>query len=142
LDVVVGSVHSHFQQEEAVMTARLIRAMESGCIDIIAHPTGRLLSHREPYALNVERLINTAAATKTALEINANPERLDLNDLHARCAGERGVLLSINTDAHKPSDFQNLRYGIGTARRAWLAPKDVLNTWPLENLLSWLRDRR
>lgn len=142
LDIVVASVHSHFRQDEATMTARIIRALESGLVDILAHPTGRLLGHRDPYAVDVERLIDAAAATKTALEINANPARLDLNDLHARRARDRGVVLSVNTDAHSPRDFQYLRYGIATARRAWLEADDVLNTWPLDRLLVWLKERR
>src|SRR5262249_55672815 len=124
------------------ITARMIRAMESGCVDLIAHPTGRLIGHRDPYAVDVESLIDAAVATKTALEINANPERLDLNDVHARRAPDRGVLISINTDAHPPSNFHLLRYGIATARRAWLEAEDVLNTWPLERVLAWLKDRQ
>jgi DNA polymerase (family 10) len=138
LDVVVGSVHSHFKQDTETITARMIRAMESGCVDIIAHPTGRLIGHRDPYAVDVERLIDAAVATKTALEINANPERLDLNDVHARRARDRGALISINTDAHHPNNFNLLPYGIATARRAWLEAEDVLNTWPLDRLLAWL----
>jgi DNA polymerase (family 10) len=142
LDVVVASVHSYFRQDTETITARMIRAMEAGCIDIVGHPTGRLLGHRDPYAVDVERIIDAAAATKTALEINANPERLDLNDVYARRAREKGVLISINTDAHHPRNFDLLRYGISTARRAWLEAEDVINTWPLERLLAWLKDRK
>jgi DNA polymerase (family 10) len=142
LDVVVASVHSYFRQDTDTITARMIRAMEAGCIDIVGHPTGRLLGHRDPYAVDVERIIDAAAATKTALEINANPERLDLNDVYARRAREKGVLISINTDAHHPRNFDLLRYGISTARRAWLEAEDVINTWPLERLLAWLKDRK
>jgi len=142
LDVVVGSVHSHFRQDTETITARMIRAMESGCVDIIAHPTGRLIGHRDPYAVDVERLIDAAVATKTALEINANPERLDLNDVNARRARDRGALISINTDAHHPSNFNLLLYGVASARRAWLEAGDILNTWPLDRLLAWLKDRQ
>jgi DNA polymerase (family 10) len=116
--------------------------MESGVVDVIAHPTGRLIGHREPYAVNIERVIEAAVATKTALEINANPARLDLNDLYARRAKDRGVLISVNTDAHHPREFDYFYYGIATARRAWLEAEEVLNTWPLDRLLSWLRERR
>lgn len=141
LEIVIGSVHSHFRQDEATMTARIVRAMESGIVDVIAHPTGRLIGHREPYAVDIERVIEAAAATATALEINANPARLDLNDLHARRARDLGVILSINTDAHHPREFDLIRYGIATARRAWLEAENVLNTWPLDRLLAWLGER-
>jgi DNA polymerase (family 10) len=142
LDIVIGSVHSRFNQDTETITGRVIRAMESGHVDVIAHPTGRLLGHRDPYAIDVERLIDAAAATKTALEINAFPDRLDLCDVHARRARDRGVLISINTDAHHPSHLSLFRYGIGTARRAWLEAKDVLNTWSLEAVQAWLRERK
>lgn len=142
LDIVIGSVHSRFSQDTETITQRVIRAMESGHVDIIAHPTGRLLGHRDPYAIDVDRLIEAAARTKTALEINAFPDRLDLNDVNARRARDHGVLISINTDAHHPSHLSLWRYGIGTARRAWLEPKDVLNTWALEDVLAWLRERK
>jgi len=142
LDIVIGSVHSHFRQDEATMTARIVRALERGVVDVLAHPTGRLIGQREPYAVDVERVIEAAVATQTALEINANPARLDLSDLHARRARERGALISINTDAHHPREFGHFRYGIATARRAWLEPEYVLNTWSLERLRKWLTERR
>jgi DNA polymerase (family 10) len=141
LDIVIASVHSHFRQDEKSMTDRIVRALESGVVDVLGHPTGRLIGHREPYAVDVERVIAAAAATGTALEINANPARLDLCDLHARHARERGIPISINTDAHHPREFDHFRYGVATARRAWLAAEEVLNTWPLDRLLTWLRER-
>lgn len=142
LDFVVASVHSRFKQDEATMTARMIRAMESGVVDLIAHPTGRLLGARDPYAVDLERLFDAAAATQTALEINAFPDRLDLNDVNARRARDRGVKISINTDAHHPDHFGLYFYGIATARRAWLTAPDVINTWELDDLMRWLRERR
>jgi DNA polymerase (family 10) len=142
LDFVIASVHSRFKLDEAAMTARIIRAMESGVVDLIAHPTGRLLGARDPYAVDLDKLFDAAAATQTALEINAFPDRLDLNDVNARRARDRGVKLSINTDAHHPDHLGLLFYGIATARRGWITAPDVINTWDLEALLKWLRDRR
>jgi DNA polymerase (family 10) len=142
LDFVIASVHSRFKLEEAAMTARIIRAMESGVVDLIAHPTGRLLGARDPYAVDLDRLFDAAAATQTALEINAFPDRLDLNDVNARRARDRGVKLSINTDAHHPDHLGLLFYGIATARRGWVTAPDVINTGELEALLKWLRERR
>jgi DNA polymerase (family X) len=124
------------------MTARMIRAMESGVVDLIAHPTGRLLGARDPYAVDLDRLFEAAEATQTALEINAFPDRLDLNDVNARRAHDRGVKISINTDAHHPDHFGLYFYGIATARRAWLTAPDVINTWELDALMKWLRERR
>lgn len=142
LDFVIASVHSRFKLDEATMTARIIRAMESGVVDLIAHPTGRLLGARDPYAVDLERLFAAAAATQTALEINAYPDRLDLNDVNARRARDCGVKISINTDAHHPDHLGLLFYGIATARRAWIEAPDVINTWELDTLLQWLRERR
>jgi DNA polymerase (family 10) len=142
LAFVVASVHSRFKQDEETMTARLIRAMESGVVDLIAHPTGRLIGARDPYAVNMERLFDAALATGTVLEINAAPDRLDLNDIYARRARDRGIKISINTDAHSPANFDLLPCGISVARRAWLTPHDVINTWDLDTLLAWLNTRR
>jgi DNA polymerase (family 10) len=142
LDFVIASVHSGFKQDEETMTARVIRAMESGVVDMIAHPTGRLLGARDPYAIDLDRLYDVAVATQTALEINAFPDRLDLNDVNARRARDRGVKISINTDAHHPDHLGLYFYGIATARRAWLQAEDVLNTWELPGLKRWLETRR
>ncbi len=142
LDFVIASVHSRFKQDEATMTARIIRALESGVVDLLAHPTGRLLGARDPYAVDMERLFDAALATGTALEINASPERLDLNDVLARRARDRGIKISINTDAHHPDHLDLFSFGISQARRAWLAAPDVLNTLKLEPLLAWLSQRR
>ena len=138
LDVVVASVHTRLKMSRDEMTARLIRAMEHPHVDIIGHPTGRLLGQREAYEVDMERLVDAAARTGTVLEINASPDRLDLNDVHARLARERGVTLVISTDAHSRYELRFMEYGIGVARRAWLEPKDVLNTLPLKELRAHL----
>ena len=128
LDWVIASVHSGFNQSEADMTARIIRAMENPHVDAIGHPTGRLLGRRDPYALDLEALFRAAARTGTCLEINASPERLDLGDTLARRARELGARLVINTDAHAPSHLDNMRYGVAMARRGWSEAASVLNT--------------
>ncbi|HET6781802.1 MAG TPA: DNA polymerase/3'-5' exonuclease PolX [bacterium] len=141
LDVVVASVHSRLRMAEDEMTARIVKALDNPHVDILGHPTGRLLGSREAYAVNIERLIEAAARTKTALEINASPQRLDLSDKHARLARERGVPLAISTDAHTRYQLGYMEYGVAIARRAWLEPGHVINTLPLTALTSWLHDR-
>ncbi len=139
LDVVIASLHTHLRQSPEEITARLLAAIQHPHVDLIGHPTGRLLPHRPPADLNMERIFSAAAASGTALEINANPHRLDLKDQHIRRALEHGVLLSLNTDAHRPSDFDLRRYGVLTARRGWAPATAILNAWPVERLLNWLR---
>lgn len=141
LDVVVASVHVNQKQDLETMTQRILRALESGVVDILAHPTGRILGTRDPYAVDMERVMDAALANRVALEINAFPDRLDLNEEYARQAKERGIPISINTDAHRPEHLHLIGYGISQARRAWLEPEDVINTWPLERLLGWLHHR-
>ena len=141
LDVVVCSVHSRFRMGRDEMTARIIKAMEHPQVDIIGHPTGRLLGQREAYEVDMERLAEAAKKTHTALEINASPQRLDLSDAHARLARERGVMLVISTDAHSRYELAHMEYGIGVARRAWVEPEDVLNTRSLKQLRSYLDAR-
>jgi DNA polymerase (family 10) len=141
LDVVLAAVHSHFRMSEAAMTRRIIRAIENPHVDIVAHPTGRLLGQRESYSVNVERLVEAARRARTALEINAAPKRLDLRDTQARMAKERGVRLAINTDAHTRDQLRYMEFGVGTARRGWVEPGDVINTLPLRDLMAFLRDR-
>jgi len=138
LDVVVASVHTRFKMPRDEMTARLIRAMEHPHVDIIGHPTGRLLGQRDAYEVDMERLVEAAARTGTALEINASPDRLDLSDAHARLARERGVRLVISTDAHSRYELRFMAYGIGVARRAWVEPRHVLNTLSLQDLQASL----
>jgi DNA polymerase (family 10) len=139
LDWVVASVHSGFNQSEEEMTARIIRAIENPHVDAIGHPTGRLIGKRAPYAVDLEAVFRAAARTRTALEINSFPERLDLVDRHARRARDLGVMLTINTDAHAPVNFENIRYGVAMARRGWIEAGNVLNTFSLEKLKAWIR---
>jgi DNA polymerase (family 10) len=142
LDWVVASVHSHFSQEEAQMTDRLLRALECPWVDVLGHPTGRLLLKREPARVNMDLLTSAAARLGVALEINAQTARLDLNDAHARLARERGVRLVISTDAHSAAALHNLRWGVQMARRAWASPGDILNTRRLNDLRDQLRRNR
>lgn len=139
MDVVIASVHSGFKQGRKEMTARITRAMENEHVDIIAHMTGRILGRRESYDLDVEALIETAAKTGTILEINASPDRLDINEVYARMARDAGVKISINTDAHDARRLDEMPYGVAVARRAWLEPRDVVNTFDIESLLEVLR---
>ena len=142
LDVVIASVHSAFGQEEQQMTERVLRAMESPVVDIMGHPTGRLLLRREPYKVNIERLVAAAARLGVALEINCQVDRLDLGDTNARLAREHGVPLVIASDAHSPASFTLLDWGVRVARRAWLEPDHVLNTLPLDRFVASLRRNR
>ena len=142
LDWVVASVHSHFGQEETQMTDRLMRAIECPWVDVLGHPTGRLLLKREPARVNMDVLTTAAARLGVALEINAQDARLDLCDSHARLARERGVRLVISTDAHSVNALNNLQWGVTVARRAWASPDDVLNTRSLPSLRDALRRTR
>ena len=130
MDVVVASVHSAFNQEPQQMTDRLLRALSNQNVSILGHPTGRLLLRRDAYPFDMEAVLKAARENKVAMELNAYPDRLDLNDVHLRMARDRGVKIVINTDAHHTSHFEKIKYGILQARRAWLTPKDVLNTLP------------
>jgi DNA polymerase (family X) len=134
LDWVVASVHTSFRMSEKEMTARMTAAMEHPCVDVIGHPTGRKILARDPYPLDIERVVEQAAATGTMLEINAAPDRRDLTDLHARAAAEAGVSIVIDSDAHSPRLLHLIRFGVATARRAWLTADDVANTRPWEEL--------
>lgn len=142
LDVVVASPHAALTQEGKPATARLIRAIENPYVHIIGHPTGRLVLRRPGIDPDMQAVIKAAAATGTALEINANYHRLDLRDTHAKAAIEAGVKLAINTDAHAPSDVDHLMYGILTARRAWARAEDVVNCLDAEALKTWLKAKR
>jgi len=139
LDIVLAAVHTRFRMSEAEMTKRMIKAMENPHVDLVAHPTGRLLGQRESYSVNVERLVEAARRTGTVLEINAGPQRLDLRDTQARMAQERGVKLAINTDAHTRYQLRYMEFGVGTARRGWVEKKNVINTLPLNDLRAFLR---
>lgn len=142
MDLVVASVHSAFKQDRETMTARMISAVENKNVDIIGHLTGRLIAHREGYALDVERVLEAAASCGTILEINSSPDRLDLNDINARRAKEKGIKIAINTDAHDLKRMDEMVYGVAVARRAWLEQDDVLNTLPVEELMQFLGNRR
>ena len=134
LDLVVAAVHYKFDMARAAQTDRIIRAMDNRHVSIIAHPTGRLLGEREAYELDVERLIEAAHERGCALELNAQPERLDLNDIHVQAAKAGGVKIAISTDAHAPAALDFMRYGVNQARRGWLEADDVINTRPFEQL--------
>lgn len=139
LDYVVVSVHSSFSQSEEDMTARIIRAIEHPHVHILGHLTGRLLLRREPYKVNARKVIDAAAANGKSIELNANPMRLDMDWRHWKYAAEKGVLCSINPDAHNTEGFQFLHAGIASARKGWLTREHVLNTWPLDDVLKWLK---
>jgi DNA polymerase (family 10) len=134
LDWIIASAHTSFGMDERAMTERLIAAIEHPLVDAIGHPTGRKIEQRAPYALDLEAVFAAAVRTGTFLEINANPDRRDLSDVNARAAARAGVTLLIDSDAHRTRTLQNMRWGIGTARRAWLTAADVANTRPLREL--------
>jgi DNA polymerase (family 10) len=140
LDWVIASVHTSFGMDERAMTDRMVAAIEHPLVDAIGHPTGRKIETREAYAIDMERVIEAAARAGTMLEINAAPDRRDLNEIHARAAAAAGVLVPIDSDAHSVRNLDLLRYGIATARRAWLTPEQVANTRPWAEL-SALRKR-
>jgi len=138
MDIVIASVHSHFNQESAEMTDRLLKAISNKNVSILGHPTGRQLLRRDAYPMDMEAVLDTAAREKVAMELNSYPERLDLNDRHLRMAKERGVKIVINTDSHHTSHMAKIRYGVLQARRAWLTKDDVLNTLPVAKFLKAL----
>ena len=142
LDVVIAAVHSAMNQSEERMTKRVLGAIENPDVDVIAHPTCRLLGEREPIAIDLEAIFRAAVKNNKVLEINAMPERLDLNDVHTFRARELGVKLAIQTDAHSVTHLGFMRFGVSVARRAWCEPQHILNALPLEELLAFLnRDR-
>jgi DNA polymerase (family X) len=142
LDIVIASVHSHFSQDEAQMTERLLRAIENPWVDVLGHPTGRLLLKRDGVRMNVEQVTAAAARHGVALEINCKVDRLDLNDAHARLARDRGARFMISTDAHSTTALGNQRWGVRMARRAWLTGDEVLNTRDVEAFRPLLRRNR
>ena len=140
LDLVIGSVHSRFRMSMEEMTRRVVTAMQNPHLDILGHPTGRLVGQRPPFELDLEAVIDAARQTETVLEISAYPERLDLKDAHVRLARDRGALFEIGTDSHRRDHLRLMEYGVGTARRGWVEARSVINTWPLAELLNFLRD--
>ena len=137
LDIVTAAVHSGLNQSEEQMTRRIIGAIENPNVDVLAHPTCRLLPDREPVAVDMEAVLETAAKTNTIVEINAAPNRLDLKDIHTYRARELGVKLVINTDAHSTEHFGFMRFGVGVARRGWCQAQDILNTRPLKEVIAY-----
>ena len=138
LDLVLASMHTSLRQPREKVTQRMISAIRNPHVDIIGHPTGRLIQEREGADLDMDAVLKAAAETGTALEINANPRRLDLEDIYARRAVEMGIKLVIDTDAHHPSHMDFLPFGVATARRGWVTAKDVINTWTPKQIQAWL----
>ena len=139
LDVVVASIHSSLRQDRETITQRCLKAIQNPHVDILGHPTGRLLGRRPPSDIDLERVLQACAETKTVVEINANPARLDLNDIYARRAVESGCKIAISADAHAPEELDLLPYGVATARRGWLTPADVINTRSATEMLKLLK---
>lgn len=140
-EVVVASIHYHFNLPEKEMTRRIVRGLKNPNVNIFGHPTGRILLQRDPYSFDFEEVVRAAVGEGVALEINAHPARLDLNDVLARRAREMGARLVINTDAHSSAQLGLMAYGVSTGRRAWLEDRDVINTYPLNKLLTALKRR-
>jgi DNA polymerase (family X) len=142
LDIVIASLHVSLRQPRAQVTGRMLNAIRNPNVDIIGHPTGRLIPDREGADLDMDAVLEAAAESGVALEISAHPLRLDLEDIYARRAIELGVHLSVNTDAHSPPEFDQIHFGVATARRGWVEPRHVINTWKPEKLLAWLKKRK
>lgn len=141
LDVVIASLHTALGQPKEQITQRLLGAIRNPHVDIIGHPTGRLLPDRAGADLDMDAVFAAAAETGTILEINANPARLDLRDIHVRMAVERGVKLAVNTDAHRAEELALAHYGVATAQRGWATAADIVNTWPVEDLIQYVQNR-
>jgi DNA polymerase (family 10) len=141
-DITIASIHSHFRQSKEDMTRRLVSAMENPYVNVIGHPTGRLIGKREPVDFDFDEVFTAAARTGTAMEINAHPDRLDLRDEHILWARRRGVKFAINTDAHSTINLGYMHFGVATAQRGWLTQDDVINAWPLAKLQRFLRKGR
>jgi DNA polymerase (family 10) len=142
MDIVVASIHSGFRQNREQLTKRLVSAMRNPYVSIIAHPTGRLIGERDPYDVDMNEVLKVAKETGTAIEINAYPLRLDLNDIHAKMAKEMGIPIVISTDTHIISQFDYMGYGVSIARRGWLEKKDILNTLSYTSLIKALRKNK
>jgi DNA polymerase (family 10) len=142
LDIVIAAVHSAMNQSERMMTERVLRAIENPDVDMIAHPTCRLIGERESVAIDLEAIFRAAAKYNKIIELNAMPDRLDLKDIHAFRARELGVKLAIGTDAHAITHLGFMKFGVGVARRAWCEPQHILNILPLAELLAVLNRNR
>jgi DNA polymerase (family 10) len=141
-DVTVASVHSHFTQSKDEMTRRIIRAMENPYVNVIGHPTARMINKRQPVEFDLDEVFRAAARTGTALEVNGYPDRLDLKDEHILWAKRHGAKFAVDTDSHATTHLANMRYGVGSAQRGWLTKDDVINAWPLAKLKTFLRKGR
>lgn len=139
VDVVLASIHSGFKQDKEKMTMRVLKALDNRHVSILAHPTGRLLLQRQGFQMDMEKIMEKARERNIAMEINAHPQRLDLNDAHVRMAVERNVKLSIGTDSHSKEQLENIRYGVFMARRGWAEAKDIINTYPVKKLEKFFR---
>lgn len=139
LDYVIAGVHSNFKMPKEKMTERIINVMKNPNVDIISHPTGRILKRRDEYQIDFDKILRVAEETRTVLEINSFPERLDLNDQNIRRAKEAGVKMIINTDSHHKDQLRFIEFGIAQARRGWAEKEDIINCWPLEKLLKFFK---
>jgi DNA polymerase (family 10) len=141
MDIVIASVHSHFNQDRATMTERLLEAISNPNTSLLGHPTGRQLLRRDAYPFDVDAVLASAARHKVAMELNSYPDRLDLSDVHLRMAKQHGVKIVVNTDSHHTSHLEKIRYGVKQARRAWLTKGDVLNTLPASDFAKAMKHK-
>jgi DNA polymerase (family 10) len=141
LDFVVASLHVSLRQDRTTITRRVLNALQNPHVDLIGHPTAQYIPDREPADLDMDAIFEAAKVSGTALEINSNPRRLDLEAPYARRAVEMGIPIAIDSDAHAPEQMDLLPYGILTARRGWVEARSVINTWPVEQFLAWTRAR-
>jgi DNA polymerase (family 10) len=139
LDYVIAGVHSQMKMTREQMTERVIRAIKNPHIDILAHPTGRILKRRDEFQVDFDKILKVAKETGTILEIDAYPDRLDLNDINIKRAKEAGVKMIINTDAHQKSQLSLMEYGVSQARRGWAEKRDIINTWAVEKFLRAMK---
>ena len=139
MEIVIASIHSGFKQSSEKITRRLITAIQNPYVTVIAHPSGRLIGERDPYDVDMDAVFQAARETGTALEINAYPLRLDLNDVYAKKAKDMGVPIVVSTDTHITNQFGYMRYGVAIARRGWLEKKDILNTFTYKDLLKKIK---
>ena len=142
MDIVLGSLHEHLYQPREIITARLVKAINNPLVDIIAHPGGRELPRTNGADLNWDEVFKAARENQVALEIDSNPIHLDMDEIQTRRASELGVIISIDTDSHSPKKFENLKFGVSVARRAWVNKQSVINTWPTEKIIDWLKNRK
>jgi DNA polymerase (family X) len=142
MDIVLGSLHEHLYQPREIITARMVKAIRNPLVNIIAHPGGRELPRTNGADLNWDELFQAAKESRVAMEINCNPVHLDMDEFHARRANELGVMISINTDSHATHKFENLKFGVSVARRAWVNKEAVINTWSTEKIIDWLKNRK